>query len=272
MRLKTAAAAAIVLVGIAGAQEPASRKAESRPLSTDDLISLIEDELQAAQTAFFKEYRDTKDEDKSKLFEEKFPKPEKWFPKLYESAKAAPKSTDAEKALIWIVARSGGAGGGAEALEILGRDHLESDGLGDVAEALARSPTPEAKAFLAKLEEKSPHKEVKGRALFARAEQMTDLVRATETPQTDAGQAAGLAQHRKDLEALLERIDKEFGPVEVKWGGTLGARARAALFELRNLAIGMVAPEITGEGIDGKPLRLSDFKGKVVVLDFWGNW
>jgi hypothetical protein len=38
------------------------------------------------------------------------------------------------------------------------------------------------------------------------------------------------------------------------------------------LAIGKAAPEITGEDIDGKPLKLSDYKGKVVVLDFWGNW
>jgi hypothetical protein len=24
--------------------------------------------------------------------------------------------------------------------------------------------------------------------------------------------------------------------------------------------------------LDGKPLRLSDYRGKVVVLDFWGHW
>jgi hypothetical protein len=38
------------------------------------------------------------------------------------------------------------------------------------------------------------------------------------------------------------------------------------------LAVGKVAPDIEGEGIDGKPLKLSDYRGKVVVLDFWGNW
>lgn len=36
--------------------------------------------------------------------------------------------------------------------------------------------------------------------------------------------------------------------------------------------IGEVAPEITGEDTDGKPMKLSDYKGKVVVLDFWGHW
>jgi len=37
-------------------------------------------------------------------------------------------------------------------------------------------------------------------------------------------------------------------------------------------AIGKVAPDIEGEDIDGKKFRLSDYRGKVVVIDFWGNW
>jgi cytochrome oxidase Cu insertion factor (SCO1/SenC/PrrC family) len=32
------------------------------------------------------------------------------------------------------------------------------------------------------------------------------------------------------------------------------------------------APEIEGQDIDGKKFKLSDYRGKVVVLDFWGNW
>ena len=36
--------------------------------------------------------------------------------------------------------------------------------------------------------------------------------------------------------------------------------------------IGRPAPEIVGEDIDGVPMRLSDYRGKVVVLDFWGHW
>jgi len=44
------------------------------------------------------------------------------------------------------------------------------------------------------------------------------------------------------------------------------------LFELRNLGIGKTAPEIEGEDVDGKKFKLSDYRGKVVVLDFWGDW
>lgn len=36
--------------------------------------------------------------------------------------------------------------------------------------------------------------------------------------------------------------------------------------------VGNQAPEITGEDIDGVAFKLSDYRGKVVVLDFWGDW
>jgi predicted Zn finger-like uncharacterized protein len=36
--------------------------------------------------------------------------------------------------------------------------------------------------------------------------------------------------------------------------------------------VGQQAPEIAGEDLDGRPFKLSDYRGKVVVLDFWGNW
>ena len=39
-----------------------------------------------------------------------------------------------------------------------------------------------------------------------------------------------------------------------------------------DLAIGKVAPDIEGDDLDGKKFKLSDYRGKVVVLDFWGNW
>ncbi len=36
--------------------------------------------------------------------------------------------------------------------------------------------------------------------------------------------------------------------------------------------VGQPAPEIEAEDIDGQKFKLSDYRGKVVVLDFWGNW
>lgn len=44
------------------------------------------------------------------------------------------------------------------------------------------------------------------------------------------------------------------------------------LFETEHLQVGMVAPEIEGEDADGNLIKLSDFRGKVVILDYWGFW
>jgi thiol-disulfide isomerase/thioredoxin len=33
-----------------------------------------------------------------------------------------------------------------------------------------------------------------------------------------------------------------------------------------------VAPDIVSQDLDGKPMKLSDFRGKVVVLNFWATW
>lgn len=55
-------------------------------------------------------------------------------------------------------------------------------------------------------------------------------------------------------------------------GTELGDQIAAPRFEKERLQIGMVAPDIEGLDLDGKPMKLSDFRGKVVVLDFWGDW
>lgn len=36
--------------------------------------------------------------------------------------------------------------------------------------------------------------------------------------------------------------------------------------------IGRVASNITGVDADGKTLQLNDYRGKVVLLDFWASW
>ena len=36
--------------------------------------------------------------------------------------------------------------------------------------------------------------------------------------------------------------------------------------------VGDLAPDFTVEAVNGKPLRLSGFRGKAVVLDFWASW
>ncbi len=69
----------------------------------------------------------------------------------------------------------------------------------------------------------------------------------------------------------LERVCKEF-PEVTNYRGKLGDLARAKLHEMRDLAIGAIAPEIAGSDVEGVAFKLGDYRGKVVLLDFWGNW
>jgi hypothetical protein len=52
----------------------------------------------------------------------------------------------------------------------------------------------------------------------------------------------------------------------------LAARVKEVQFALSKLTAGRPAMEIEAEDLDGKKFKLSNYRGKVVVLDFWGNW
>jgi peroxiredoxin len=34
----------------------------------------------------------------------------------------------------------------------------------------------------------------------------------------------------------------------------------------------MKAPDFAGADVDGRPIRLADYSGRVVMLEFWGFW
>lgn len=50
---------------------------------------------------------------------------------------------------------------------------------------------------------------------------------------------------------------------------TLGEKATALLDDIRNLAVDKPAPDFQGTGADGRPIRLSDYRGRVVAIVFW---
>lgn len=50
------------------------------------------------------------------------------------------------------------------------------------------------------------------------------------------------------------------------------ALAAGAPHNPKDLEIGKKAPEIEGKDVNGKSFKLSEYRGKVVVLDFWGDW
>src|SRR5262249_57890027 len=77
---------------------------------------------------------------------------------------------------------------------------------------------------------------------------------------------------RKESEKLFEEAADKYADVKTAFDGTVARKARSELFDLRSLSVGKAAPEIKGTDQDGKLFKLSDYKGKVVLLDFWSEF
>jgi peroxiredoxin len=70
--------------------------------------------------------------------------------------------------------------------------------------------------------------------------------------------------------AILEPLYKGLSP-ELR-NSEAGQEFAAAMQRERNLAIGSNAPDFTQNDVQDKPVKLSDFRGKYVLLDFWASW
>jgi peroxiredoxin len=53
---------------------------------------------------------------------------------------------------------------------------------------------------------------------------------------------------------------------------TPGQDFAARLAAAKLTAVGSLAPEFTQNDVNGKPVKLSDFRGKYVLVDFWASW
>jgi hypothetical protein len=74
-----------------------------------------------------------------------------------------------------------------------------------------------------------------------------------------------------ESETLLQRAATKFAKEDSTFSRTVGEQATRELFTLRNLTVGKVAPDIEGDDQLGKRFNLRDYRGKVVLLDFWSQ-
>jgi hypothetical protein len=84
--------------------------------------------------------------------------------------------------------------------------------------------------------------------------------------------AKAAAKMHQESEKLFEEAAAKYADVQTAFDGPVGRKARSELFDLRYLAVGKAAPEVQGTDQDGKPFQLSDYRGKVVLLDFWSEF
>ncbi len=175
------------------------------------------------------------------------------------------------------------------AMALLVRDHIRSDKLGVVCERMRYGTRKEYATFLHKVMQESPHHEVRGLACLALAQFLyshsVKLDLLTERPELAKRYEALLGKEyfdelrrkghdslTREVETLLLQAGSKYGEVKMPYGGTVGEQAKAELFEMRHLAVGKEAADIEGIDQDGKALKLSDYRGKVVLLYFWSEY
>lgn len=55
-------------------------------------------------------------------------------------------------------------------------------------------------------------------------------------------------------------------------GMTIKELAEGSIFAVQHLRLGKVAKGLSGKTLDGKVVKIEDFRGKVLLIDFWATW
>jgi hypothetical protein len=255
--------------------------------SADARAKAIEPLLKAQQTEDVKEKKQLQDEG-NKLYSEYQKFDAACRAKAAAIAKAEPKTETGLDAAVWAAqglrpatVELGGKDKEAvkaalkkaeeqaeaerrELVAIVIDHHLTNVKARGVISLLANQAASDPKALdtLELIATRNPHKPVQAAAVLAIAEVYKGKAEPYgKKPPADAD------EWYKKAEAAFERVLKGYADVTL-----YSKAATAALYELRNLAVGKTAPEIEGVDVDGVTFKLSDYRGKVVMLDFWGHW
>jgi hypothetical protein len=220
------------------------------------------------------------------------PDPAKLNPLMKHVADQYPESNAELDALLWIATRSPGGPDFDAAFEQLLAHHVSSPKLAPLVIGLSRQlPTPALEQRLQSIiDNPNASHDLVGLTHYAQLN-FQNMVRRIQSAMADSSEEATINSIKEslgdeafefvknyqlpsedDLVAKLESIVKEYGDVEIRSGMTLGSTLENEIFEIKFLSIGKTAPDIEGEDIDGVEFKLSDYRGKVVVVDFWGDW
>jgi hypothetical protein len=281
---------------------PTARPGDSKPVDTPasgsraERFAALQSEHEAVMNAYYDLFRNAKSDEERQTIAETTKPPDA---KVFESRAAVlldedPADDTAFDVMVWMGRYLHDDATRTRMVTLLEKHHFGRERMGDLLRELD-SVDPAGMRLVERLAEKSPHASVRGRALFTLAERhMEDQRLASEIKDMPDGpektsmkryvgdvrferlSKADPASFEKPALALLRRVEMEYGSVKLhpgtEWESTLGETAAASMFEIEKLGVGKVAPDIVGEDIDGVVFRLSDYRGKVVMLDFWGFW
>lgn len=213
----------------------------------------IKAEYEAARKKFEEAYSQAKSDEERQKAAESYPQAGSYVPRALEVAKKEPGSAVGREALLWALQNGMYSPEAETVIDLLMKEHVESSEIAPALPMLAYSQAPNAEKFLRTLMEKNPSEQIKAQATYTLGSLLKN--RSAE------------GSNSKEAEELFERVVSTYAAEK-----ELVKSAKGQLFEMRNLAIGKVAPEIEGEDVNGKKFKLTEYRGRVVVLDFWGDW
>lgn len=250
----------------------ADGKAKAELTEGQKELNAIRNEFVKLQQEAMKEYSAAKPEERQALIPKtqeklnKIPRGEFATKALELGKKLDPKDPGSFDALMFAfsMAQQGNPQVAKEAVELIVSKHGTSPKIAQALPMIGNGPN--GAETLEKIATEAKDKAIAGQAWMALAE---NLKSSTMRPGLNDKKADEI---NKKAEAIYEKLEKDYADIKTA-RGTIGAAAKAALFETRNLAIGKNAPEVTCLNIDGdKEDKLSAYKGKVVVLDIWATW
>jgi hypothetical protein len=274
----------------------AARDKAVNPATPAEQYKAILAEYAKAMSDYRKAMSEAKPQDRQKVMREKQPKMEVYAARLLELAEKNPKDSVALDALLWVAGNSSSRDKNPESphtktMTILTRDHVRNDKIDTMITDRLRYDWDDATVkFLREVLAKNPKRETQGKACLQLAQQADARLEMAQDFKDNPDQAksyesflgkktveelvkADLDKLSKEAQALYERVAKDFGDLSAGPSGTMKNLAEIKLEALRHpIVVGKLVPEIEGEDIDGKKFKLSDYRGKAVLLDFWGNW
>jgi hypothetical protein len=162
---------------------------------------------------------------------------------------------DAAPFLVFLVQNGAGTPTASTALDTLTLKHLEHAAVAQVASLFGQLEyiAPGNASVLLERAAKSTNADVRGWALFGMHKQAIEKADRDgdgyKTAKMELQKAIGLAKDDQ-----------------------LKAEVQGAIDLREKLGAGNVAPDIEGTDLEGVAFKLSDYRGKVVFLDFWGDW
>jgi thiol-disulfide isomerase/thioredoxin len=89
----------------------------------------------------------------------------------------------------------------------------------------------------------------------------------------DAAYSAALLRYDYKLQKNIDEYEKAFYNLSQKvQNSSAGILVKNYIINVRESGVGADAPDFTLNATDGNEVTLSNFKGKYVLIDFWGSW